>query len=408
MTVIDLIRANYQRPVRKFYIKRKSTAGVFETNWTRIDNYLNQNRVLKWGECTLKIDDESGRIGAFDTSGITLQCDNSDGLFCIETDDRSIWYGYLNRKNTKVKIEAGYLDESGVETGMATVFEGTIDKVQVGDDQIAKIQCLSYQAILTKYDISDLGLTGKKSFNTVITAIMNQTKITDYIPYVAPDVGVNADITDTSLLTGTYWENLKAIAYKSNTVVVVYGSIFKFLERTVAGASVMTLYGRGSANNDIIKINAYDDEGASRVRVHWLVSDTNVEARSTDPQLLLKYLDEPEIITLDDIDTTPQKQAIVDALLAEWQKPKPTIDFDTRFFINQLNPLDIFDMQIKGYVVPFVGGIIWDSWKWDDGSLWARTLGTATIDSTKQWKVLSIKRDLENWKNTVKAEQIPL
>jgi hypothetical protein len=115
---------------------------------------------------------------------------------------------------------------------------------------------------------------------------MNQTKITKYIPYVAPDIDVNPTISDTSTVEGTYWEVIKKLAFKCNAIPLVYCSSFQLVSRTVAGTSVWDFRGKGSANSDIYKINSYDDEGADRVRVLWVVENSAVTAISSDPVLL--------------------------------------------------------------------------------------------------------------------------
>jgi len=400
----SLIRSNLHRPVRKMYIKRRDTDDVFETEWLQINEYKLTNRVTNWGSVTMSIDDYEGRIGAFNCSNLTLTVKNDDGLFNVETDERSLWYEWLNRKFTKIKIDVGYLDADDNEVGVDTIFEGVINKVTINDQQTANMECLSYQTILQKYDISDLSMTGSKTVNAILTLIMNQTKITKFIPYVAPDVAVNATITDTALIEGTYWEVMKDLAFKSNSVPLVYGSSFEMVTRTVTGVSTWDFKGKGSANSDIFKINRYDDEGADRVRVYWLVEGTAIDAISSDATLLKKYLNEPETINLDDVDAG-DRQAIADALLAEWENPKPVMEFTTRFLVNQVKPLDIVSTTIEGEVTPS-DTFIWGAWTWGDGGVWGKRVGSIDMGTAVLWKVLNISKNINSWNNKVKLEQI--
>jgi len=403
-TITELIRSNLQRPVRKLYIKRRDTDDVFETDWLRVDHYKLTNRVVNWGSVTMSIDDYEGRIGSFNCSNLTLTVKNDDGLFNVETDDRSLWYEWLNRKFTKIKVDVGYKDSDDNEIGVETIFEGIINKVKINDAQTATIECLSYQTILQKYDISDLSMTGSKTINAILTEIMNQTKITKFIPYVAPDVDVNATITDTALIKGTYWSVMKDLAFKSNSVPLVYGSSFEMVSRTVTGAAVWEFKGKGSANSDIFKINFYDDEGADRVRVYWLVEGTAISAISSDATLLKKYLNEPETINLDDVDAG-DRQTVADTLLAEWENPKPVFEFTTRFLVNQVKPLDIVSTTIEGEVTPS-NTFVWGAWTWGDGSVWGKRVGAINITSATLWKVLNISKDINSWSNKVKLEYI--
>ena len=410
MTTQELIRANNQRPVRRCYIKRKlATDGSYETEWLQINTIDGKSKVLKWGTVTLEIDAQEGRIGGFNISGVTMSFDNSEGLFNSELDPRSIWAKdslYLNRKYTKLKIVCGYLDEDNVETGVATVFEGVIDSVKTGDDQKASVKCLSYQSILKGYDISDLALTGTKTINQIVDLITNQTKITTFIPFVAAAADQNADITDSSLLEGTYWDVLTALAYKSASVPLLDGTIWTFTTREASASSVFDFIGKGTrGSSDIIKINQYDD-GDSKVKVNWIVDGTNIQAQTTDPLLQKKYLDEPEIINLDDVDTTPQKQAIVDELLSQWENPKPILDFTTRFFINILKPTDKITISLSGQTVP-VDTFLWGSFSWGDGSKWGKKIGSIIISATDGFMITRVSKDIDSYTFKIRCEKIP-
>lgn len=409
-TITQLIRSGKQKPIRRVYIKRKlASDGSYETEWQNITKKNGQSTVVKWGTVSVKIDDEQGRIGAFNLSNLTMTFNNKEGLFNSENDPRSIWAEdggiYLNRKYTKVKIEAGYYDEDGeTEVGVATIFEGVIDYVSTSDNQTAKMRVLPYTSILKGYDISDLSMTGKKSVNTIIDLIMNQTKITEFIPYVASDANENVDITDTSAITGTYWDVITDLAFKSNSVPILDGATWAFKARNVGASSAFDFIGKGErGTSDILKIKSYDD-GDTKVKLHWIVSGTNIEAISTDPLLLKKYLSEPEEIDLSDVDTNAQKQDIVDSLLAEWETPKQVLEFETRFFINQLTPLDKITISIKGQTVPS-NTFIWGAWKWGNGSVWGKKIGAILISGDTNFMIIKVSKNLDSWTNTIKCEQ---
>ncbi len=408
-TIQELIRRNYQRPVRKVYIKRKlATDGSYETEWVRVDNWNNKNKVINWGSVSIEIDHQDYRISGFNISTHTLIVDNSEGLFNSEDDSRSIWAQgslYLNRKYTKIKIDCGYLDEDGTETGVATVFEGVIDSVKTGDDQKARIRSLSYVSVLKGYDITDLSMTGTKSVNTIIDLIMNQTKITTFIPHVASDAEENADIINTDDMEGTYWDIITDLALKSASVPLLNGSVWAFASRTATSLSVFDFIGKGTrGTSDIINVNSFD-AGDSKVKLHWIVEGTNIEAISTDALLLKKYLGDPERINLDDVNTTGEKQDIVNELLDQWENPKPVLEFTTRFFINQLAPLDKITISIKGQTIP-LDTFIWGAWTWDDGSLWGKKVGAVIIPDSDSYMITRVGKNIDSWNNKIKCEKV--
>jgi hypothetical protein len=404
-TLTELIRDNAQRPIRRCYIKRRDTAGNFETDWFRIDTIDGMPMIKTWGTASIEIDFEQGRLGKFNISTLSMSFRNDNGFFNKETDERSLWYGWLVRKYTKLKIDTGYLDESGNEIGVATIFEGVIDYIKTSDAQDAQIRVLPYTSVLKSYDISDLGLTGKKSINTIIDLIMNQAKIIKFIPFVASAADENVDITDTSLLTGDYWKVITDLAFKSSSIPLLVGSVWSFVPRSAGAVSQFDFEGRGyGVNSDIISIDSFDD-GDTKVKVRWLVTGTNLEAISSDPLLLLKYLGEPETVTLDDVDTTPQKQGIINQLLANWQYPKRLITFKTKFLVNTVKPLDKITLRMKGQYTPS-NTMIWGSDLWGDGSVWGLRIGSIILDSAVNFMVIKVEKNVSDWSNTITAEEI--
>ena len=97
MALVDLIKLNKHRPDRRLYIKRRlTTDGSYESDWLRIDNYLNKQRVIDWGSVSQTVDEQPGLIAAFTVSGLSLSLDNYDGLFNIETKESSLWLSLIH------------------------------------------------------------------------------------------------------------------------------------------------------------------------------------------------------------------------------------------------------------------------------------------------------------------------
>jgi len=409
-TLTQLIQRNRHEGVRRFYIKRRLIDGSYEADWQRMDNYRNLTRVTDWGSVSIEIDEQPGLIGSFNVSELSLIVDNQDGAFNVETYSNSFWWDdatYLNRRYSKIKIETAYVDDDGSEVGEADTFEGYIDAVLLAEDYTATLICFSYQAVFQRYPIADLSLTGSKTVTQIIDLITNQSKITDFMPHVAASAGYNFTITDTSTLEGTYWDVLTELAFKSNSILFLSGSTFKFQQRT-PGSVVWNFKGSGSDDpDDIYYINDYDDEGIGKVRVYWKAEGLALTAISSDATLLLKYLSEPEIVNLDFADSG-DRQTILNTLRNKWETPRPTIEFETKFLINEVDILDKITLEVRGNLNPPLGSgsFKWDAWTWDDGSIWGEELGGIIISSGTEWVVTMIIKDFENWKMIIRAERV--
>lgn len=405
MALADEIKKLKHRPVRKLYIKRRDTSGNHEASWVRIDRWKNRSRVIDWGGGSEEIDEQPGLIGAFDVSELVMTVDNSEGHFNVETYFNSIWNGYLNRRYTKLKIDTAYLDVDGSEVGEATSFEGFIDQVIIDADNLATLTVLSYQAVLARYPIDDLSLSGNMTVNAVVTAIMNQSKITNFIPYVVPAAGVNYTISAAQNLTGTYWDVLQVLANHSDSICLLQGSVFNFKERTPSVGVVWSFAGAGSDDpENIMLVNSYDDEGIGKIRVYWYDSDSGQTAITADATLQKKYLAEPEIIDLSNFNSSADQLSVLQALLARWENSIPVIEFETKYLINQISLLDRITIEIRGQLTPTP--FTWGAWVWGDGSVWGRETGGIIIPSSVEWMVTKIYKNIEDWKFTIRAEKI--
>jgi hypothetical protein len=407
-TLAQLIKRSKQRPVRRCYLKRRLFDGTYESDWQRIDWYKNRDRVISFGSCSNGIDFNPGEIGSFEISDTTMVFDNSDGFFNIETDLQSIFYpdtDYLNRKFAKIKIEAGYLDETDAEVGVETTFEGLIDKVVLSEDQTATITLLSYVSILNRYPVSDLGLTGSKTISQVVTAIMNQAKITTYIPYVAPSPGENITITDTSLLEGSYWSVLQLLSYKSNSVILLVGDVWAFKSREPNVGISWEFLGIGTSQPNFFEILNYDDEGAEKVRLFWQAEGTNITSLSSNTVLKRKYFSDPQIINLDEY-STPDKQTVLDSLLAYWENPRPTVEIRAPFLVNEIQPLDRVTIEAIGTIYP-LNYIRWDlGATWNDGSVWGGLQGSVNILPGFEWMVIKVSKEHDSWDCQILCEKV--
>ena len=409
-TAQDLIRRSSQNPVRRVYIKRRTQPdGAFEASWFRIDNYLNKERIVDYNSVSIEIDHEPDSIANFNVSGYTLRVDNTDGAFNLETDPNSIWFSeanYLNRKYTKLKIECGYLDSDDSEIGVVDVFEGLVERITIRPNGLATITVLSYQNLLQRCDISDLAMTGTKTADAIVTLIMNQSKITEYIPYIAPTALVNSNI-ESDQLTGTYWDVLKRVAMLSNSIPFLRASAFKFVPRT-AGAVAFDFKSLGvDGFDDLYSLNSYDDEGAGKIRVYWNESSSNIIVQSSDTLLRKKYIAEPANVSFTELTDDGQKRALLLSLLRTWERPKPVISFTTKFMLNELEPLDSITISYTDLKTISANNAKWnDGTKWDDGTKWGKKEGIINIPSYVKWMVTKVNHDMQNWKTVITAERI--
>ena len=351
-TLTQLIRRNKQRPIRKLFIERRLfPSGAYEGSFTQRDNIENVDRIMNWGQATLEINNQPGQINNFQVSSLNIRVENSKGFWNVESDPNSLWFPAQSfiRNLSKIRIQTAYLDDDGTEVGLNTDFEGVLDRVIPNDNFTANLTVLSYTHILTRFDISDLSLTGNATVSTIVDAIMNQSKITEFIPFVAatPDVDLTVD---QSTLTGSYWDVLKFLAFRSNSIPSINGNVFAFTSRTPSGSVVFDFRGIGdNIRDDILPNFRYDDEGLNRIKLKWIDSSSGITLTSSRSELTNRFLESTQRINLSAISDKKEKKDLLRASLREWEEPKPIIEFNTRYLINLINPLD--RITVSPYVI---------------------------------------------------------
>src|SRR3972149_7067596 len=100
-TLPGLIREPLKRPFRNVSIKRRSaTTGLYEASWFDITDF-----VENFGSLQTSLDDT--KLNQFVHSGVQLSVRNDHGEFNPEIEGHSLFYGYLTRVRTLVRLQAG-------------------------------------------------------------------------------------------------------------------------------------------------------------------------------------------------------------------------------------------------------------------------------------------------------------
>jgi len=112
MSLLGEIRNPHSKVFRRCLIKRReSDTGLFESAWLDISD-----DVKKWGSYKVAID--SQYPNRFSFSNATLVFANDEGRYNPETEEPSLWYGYLSQQRTLVRIEAGFVSETLSASGI--------------------------------------------------------------------------------------------------------------------------------------------------------------------------------------------------------------------------------------------------------------------------------------------------
>lgn len=165
-TTQQMIKRSGATVYRRAFLKRRTVAasGAYETDWQDITA-----DVKKWG--TIKFEMEEERLNRFKLSGTSLTVKNDDGKYNPNDDSDSFWNTFLSSYKTRMKIEAGFIDEAGVEVPVNNVmFEGVItDDIDLTNDNDANLRAQSLMAAFKDVTASRVtGLTGAQTASEIV------------------------------------------------------------------------------------------------------------------------------------------------------------------------------------------------------------------------------------------------
>lgn len=412
-----LIRKPVANVFRRAYIKRRlSATGLFETDWLEITRYIR-----RWGSFTAAIDDVA--LNKFTHSGIRLTVVNDGGEFNPESNDNSLWFGYLTRYRTLVKIEAGYFDEDETElpadpTQGIYLLDGEI-KISAKTNA-AVLNCKSMVSVfddIVATDISGLGATLTAS--EIITRVRDHTDgagtaiFHQFITSTAWSIQtttLNYNLATTTSLDGlTTWELMQKIAEAEGFQVhITRTGGFEFSDRLANTTTVsLSLYGQGFAGPNIIELGEYKealDKYHNYFRFQWAEADTATSyvfagtTTTVDPNnLSWKYGNKIYKFENTFFLTATTAQTVVDNLLTEFQSLKDELVVKAKF----LPDTDIGDLlAVHFYSYGLADATIWDQFNWDEAN-WSDP-GENFEWNGVEFKVLSRKTDLQNFTTTLR------
>ncbi len=409
-TTEKLIKNPVKFPIRRVYIKRRLVSGEYEATWQRVDVFDGVGRIISHGTVNIKIDSDKTSVGSFDIDDYSTRVTNADSLFNSESDYRSLWNGYLDHKDTLLKVEVALFDEDFAEYGLTTAFLGLIQSIESRGDDTAMIKASSYSKKLNEYLFADLSLSGNKTVSQILTAIFADTRVDSFFgtTTLSPVENVTIDIDTNEVFQSSMWEVIKFIAKKSQSTAFVFNDTFYFGTRDIVSTTPdFTFAGLGNTESDraitIYGNPIYDQSGADKWYTKIVDTSSGLTAESLDPIALNsgKTLE----VDLTDITSDPQKQDILDSYLDYFGSRRPSLKFTTPFLMMLLLPLDIINIDSPGAQTELNSGhynaSFWVGDSDTSGDVYDGDGTSASLDPDDRFIIESVLYDIDKWETTI-------
>lgn len=407
---------------RRLWIRRRQASdGLYEPEWQEVSRL-----VKRWGSVERSIDDV--RLNAFRNSGFNFTARNDEGKFNDENNLNSLWFGYLTRYKTLVKVEAGYTTSNGVEVPLDPrlgIFLMNQEIPQSADSNDLNIPCSSLQTIFDEVRAQDIpGIA-----STTLTASEIITRIRDHTDGSGNFI-FRQFITSTSWtietttnnyvftpddLDGSTWDLMTTLAESETKVLLITrtgGIDFRSRDARTT-TSAFDFFGQGFSRQNMVRLGDYReawDKYYTFFRFKHLEPDTTTSyvtagtTTSVSPTSLnWKYGARTyEVKENRAVSNTTTAQSIVNALYNRFAVAVPKEANWTAKFSPELEVLDRVTASYHSYDLS--GKTLWDTFQWDEAS-WVSEGENFDWDA-KAFAVLSLNTDLERFLVSVKGSEL--
>lgn len=398
------------RSFRRAFIKRRSnTTGLYEATWFEITKYIK-----KWASIERSVDDL--RLNKFTHSGFQVAVRNDTGAFNTEANQNSLWYGYMTRYRTLVKIEGGYFDDSQTELPTDSTLGIFIMSDEIPISAPNNQATLRAKSLVSIFD--EVRLAEVAGIFQTLTADGLITKIRDH-------TDGSGNFYFRQFITSTAW-TIQSTSVFYNVTSTAIGSMtcWDFMEKLAEAEGYMVLINRTGGlefrnRDERTTTSQFSFNGQSFVPLNIISLDEHKEAYNKLYTFFrLKYLEADTSTSF----VTAGSTSTVDPSSTAWKYGARVYDFETTFLNNATAAQTIVnnlyttfsvikeELTIKAKFIPHLevsdkvsisyhsdsvqGNVLWDLAVWDT-DIWPLVFGeNFNLDSTP-YKIISINHNLD-------------
>lgn len=398
--------------------RRKQSDGKFEADWQDVTEF-----VKKFGTVDLSVDDI--RLNRLRHSGVNLTFRNDIGRFNDETNSSSLWFGYMTRYRTLVRVQGGYEVSSGELPSDSSqgVFVLNDELEQDADSNEVVFRCSALPVIFEEVRADRIpGLNATQTASDIIARIRDHSDgsgnniFREFITSTAWTIQATTNnyvlSTDSTLENMSVWQLMEKLAEAETFVVLpTRTGGLEFVDRDArTTTSQFSFYGQGFPNQNVIRLKG-EKEAVNKLytyaRMKYLDADTSTSYVSAGTVTAVastntawRFGQRTYEFENQFAHNTATAQGIVDGFVQEFQEVKKEVEFDAKMHPT-LQPLDRVELSYRSYDVAF--GSLWDVMVWDTDK-WSREGNNFDYDA-KPFVILSRKTNLDSFVTTIRARE---
>ena len=415
-TIINRPSSNIFRRVQ---VKRRNQSdGKYEADWQDVTEF-----VKKFGTVDVSVDDI--RLNRFRHSGVNVVFRNDIGRFNDETNSSSLWFNYMTRYRTLVRVQAGYENDQGELPSDSSqgVFLLNDELENDADSNEVVFRCSALPVVFEEVRAERIpGLNATQTASDIITKIMNHSDgsgnniFREFITSTSWTIQATTQnyllSTDATLQNMSVWQLMEKLAEAEQFVVLpTRTGGLEFVDRDArTTTSQFSFYGQGFPEMNVIRLKG-EKEAVNKLY-------TYARLKYLDPDTATSYVSAGTTTAVASTNTawrfgqrtyemdnqfahnTATAQAIVDGFVSEFQDVKKEVEFDAKLHPT-LQALDRIELSYRSYDIAYAS--LYDVAIFD-ADVFSREGQNFDYDG-KPYVVLSRKSNLDNFVMTIRARE---
>ena len=419
-TIKDIIRRGCVHNFKRCSVERLQTTAQYEDDWLDISPYVISYPSIK------KSFGDNVYLGDYQIDGGDLVLNNTGQRFSDESNFNSIFYGFLSRYRTKIKIECGFYDDDMSEIQGAVFYGIVYSEPTLSDNATISLSVAPLIKVLqnyTAYGITTSSGTTGAIIDRILKKQVNGMRVldrffegsTDAEKYqINPSGATLTNVPNANIkLDSTMWDKIKNYSLIDDFFAYVNSAGNFVWDSKWEKTNVWTFNGPGALDNDYgCNIISLDSEKSgvnnvwTRIVITYNLAGSQVQASDFwtpgDGGYQDIYGERIFSYEITDLDST-KAQSMADTLLNAYKAPKKEWAITTPFIPH----LELKDIVTLNYVGNYSSSnaFIMDSSVLDGTDVLSGTLGSVFVENVAT-KIVGIELDINNLKSKFILKEI--
>lgn len=407
MTTAAEIAKNLNRGYIHTYLKRRKPDGSYDADWLDVTRFVDGGV----SQISQRLDSQDFDVGVVTIGNMTIRFNNREGRFAEPWDCRSLWAAYETRHLSKIKVEAGYLDENNSKIP-EVAFHGLIEDrgTRMDASDTVTVTVLSRESVFGLVTVPAGSLSSAALASDAIFNLCSRGEVVEHITVDLANINPANDIvidSPSDFDARKLDQVLSDIMLLTNSVLYIDGDgtlIVRDREPSRRVKHTLRLRAADGLPDNVYGISGYNS-GRQRVKNFWQWSGSAITAKSPAHNLK-KFGVTKKVVSIQAVADADTRLSVLEALRDEWQYPKRELEVVTDYLANEVTFYDMVVCDIRPTLSPSPDGLMPVAGSCVAGEAVCPVFVSGLhFEPVIGFKILAITHDLSSFRTTLKLRE---